>query len=406
MDSEESIRVLFDGWPLVYDPFGPAGIHLQTILAYLPEQIEPVVALPGPPPAWLQLGRFQVLPAPESDYGRLAWEQRDLARVARQVDAPVLHTTSPSAPLLGKYIRIVSPSGWPERGLMTAQQTSVGWQAPQEKQSFLARLRTSLGQGGFARAGAVVWPADVPAPELPVRVVKLPPGVHPNFFPSPDEIVQDGRPVPGSNGHSRSKKGFTKEAAPADRAGLPEGPDLPETYVLYHGPTHPSDLKRLLECWQWASGPVGNDYPLVITGLSRVGKNTLEMMLRDSALEDTVRLQPAATLEGLSAIYRGCSVFFYPALLSPWGCPVRNALACGKPVVAAESRLADAVVGPAAYLAPGDDPRALGAALLTVIVEEEVAEKLTQSARERSSDWDNLSFGRQLLEAYQQLLSG
>ena len=104
-------------------------------------------------------------------------------------------------------------------------------------------------------------------------------------------------------------------------------------------------------------------------------------------------------------IYQGCSALFHPAPLSPWGGAVSWALACGKPVVAAESALTDALVGPAAYLAPLDDARALGAALITVLVEEEVAEKLSLAAQKQAAGWHSPAFGQELLAAYQEILS-
>lgn len=83
---------------------------------------------------------------------------------------------------------------------------------------------------------------------------------------------------------------------------------------------------------------------------------------------------------------------------------MQHALACGKPVVGAEGEIMNALVGPAAFLAPAGDARALGAALLTVIVEEEVAERLSKAAWERVSRWGSESFGERLLGAYQVLL--
>ena len=86
----------------------------------------------------------------------------------------------------------------------------------------------------------------------------------------------------------------------------------------------------------------------------------------------------------------------------------RAALACAKPVVAYESAWADAMVGPAAYLVPPGGgaqagSRALGAALITVVVEESVAEELSQAARLRSAQWGQAEFGERLAEAYRQL---
>jgi hypothetical protein len=85
------------------------------------------------------------------------------------------------------------------------------------------------------------------------------------------------------------------------------------------------------------------------------------------------------------------------------------ALALGKPVVALETAVADALAGPAAYLVPTQAStqalaRALGAALITVLMEESIADSLEQAARKRSAGWKS-DLTEQLGVIYQALLS-
>jgi glycosyltransferase involved in cell wall biosynthesis len=180
--------------------------------------------------------------------------------------------------------------------------------------------------------------------------------------------------------------------------------DLPESFVLYQGPPGDRWLLRLLEAWRWAAGAVGQDYPLFIPGLDPSSRGRLIDLLEDFDLGETVLAPADFPVEAVPLLYQRCAALFHPAPLSPWGGPVRHALACGRPVVAAESPLADAIVGPAAYLVPPDDPRTLGAALITVIVEEEVAEKLKGAALDRAAAWRDLEFGARLAAAYETIL--
>jgi hypothetical protein len=57
-------------------------------------------------------------------------------------------------------------------------------------------------------------------------------------------------------------------------------------------------------------------------------------------------------------------------------------------------------VGPAAYLAPLDRPRELGAALLTVIVEEGLASQLAGEGLRRAAAWQVETFRQELAEIY------
>jgi glycosyltransferase involved in cell wall biosynthesis len=193
--------------------------------------------------------------------------------------------------------------------------------------------------------------------------------------------------------------------ADSQAAGLPAEIELPDTYVLYHGPGDPDSLYRLMLAWRWAAAHIGAYHPLLVLGLDRAAQAQLQGLLDQSNFADTVQIMPSTTAEMIAHLYQGCTALFHPAPLSPWGGAVRRALACGKPVAAAEGDLTSTLVGPAAYLAPIDDPRALGAALITVVVEEEVAEYLSKAACQRASEWKLESFGERLGVLYEGLRS-
>jgi len=75
------MRVLYDGWPLIHNPLSPQALHLLAILAYLPEEISPIVAIPQTLPAWMGDIQTHIYPIPGS---RLRWEQIHLPIIARQ----------------------------------------------------------------------------------------------------------------------------------------------------------------------------------------------------------------------------------------------------------------------------------------------------------------------------------
>jgi glycosyltransferase involved in cell wall biosynthesis len=233
----------------------------------------------------------------------------------------------------------------------------------------------ALGQGGFSRAAGIFWPEDLPDPGLGSKLFNLPPVIHPKF---------------------------------ADTIRESSLPELPETYILYHGPQTAAALHQLVEAWSWATGSIGEYYPLLVLGFDQPGSARLNALLEQSALKKTVSLLPPLTLESTAYLYQNCTAVFHPAGIPPWGGPLRNALFFGKPLIALATPFSDALVGPAGYLVkPGkpDSSRALGAALITVIVEENVAANLAQAARQRAAGWKNSAFSSALEAAYQVLLS-
>jgi hypothetical protein len=68
-----------------------------------------------------------------------------------------------------------------------------------------------------------------------------------------------------------------------------------------------------------------------------------------------------------------------------------------------EDPVTSAIVGPAAYLVHGEDLRAIGAAIITVIVEDQVAGQLSEAASFRASGWDRAAFTERLGVIYEEI---
>ena len=376
------ITALYDGWPLIHSPFSPAAQHLLTILAFLPEQVEPVIALPGQAPNLrLDIPR-RIHLARATPLGRLIWVHRVMPWLARLTRAHLIHLTTPTAPVFGRTASLVSPAGYDlDFGLDNNIEPSYARrQSRNTRRGFIDRVGASLAHGGVVRAQAVLWPSDLPTPKLSVRLIKIPPIVHLGFSIAGDDQVGELR---------------TQLAAV----------DLPETYVLYHGPADLTTLKHLVDAWSWAAGPIGEYYPLLVLGLDSSGQQCINQLAHALDLGNTLRVIAHRDPALIPAIYLGCTALLHPAPVSPWDGAVRQALACGKPVVAFDEPVTSAMAGPAAYLTTSSDARAMAAALITVVVEEEVANNLSRAAQKRAADWRSNSFAGELSRIYQDMFA-
>ncbi|MBN2149551.1 MAG: glycosyltransferase [Anaerolineales bacterium] len=351
------IPVLYDGWSLVHQPNSPAALHLIALLENLPHSVQPILALPGKKPEWLaQTVEVQQQLTPARASAHLAWEQRTLAILARRWKVRWLHSTSGAAPLSGKQACLVSPTDF---------------EADQERpRGLIERVRRAFGAGGVARSRAILWPSDLPAPKMNVPVQTLPPLVSEIFNPAPQFQA-------------------SKES------------QLPESFLLYHGPGSHKALNRLLEAWFWAASSIGEYTPLVLAGLTDRARWRMKGLLAGTSAAKSVRFLAPVPPAALAEVYRQAQALFHPAMEPPWGGPIRHALACGKPVVASHNRRSETLVGPAAYLAAGEDGRGLGAALITVVVEESIARQLSEAAVQQASQWDGGGFAEKLEEIYQ-----
>jgi glycosyltransferase involved in cell wall biosynthesis len=354
--------VLYDGWPLIYAPNSASTLHLLTLLAYSPEGSEPVVALPAEAPNWFPAWAVvHVRTTANTPRERLAWEQRLLPGLRAEIGAVLLHHTANTPPLFGGTASVVSPCEVSQAGDKPLQ--------------LFSRVREAISAGGMARLRVLFWPSDLPESEAAGPVVRLPPVVYPGFY------------------------GQADYEAPLEL-------DLPETFVLYHGPASEPALRRLLEAWSWAAGSLGDDYPLTALGFNMEESQRLSGLAVEYGLENSVQALPVIPPGAIPAVYRRAAVLFHPAQVAAWGSPLRLALACGQPIVALEDRRIDALVGPAAYLVPDQAvkyARALGAAVVTLIVEESMGAALGSAARQRAAAWDGQAFSQALGNAYREL---
>lgn len=343
--------ILYDGWALRDYPTGPEALHLETLLYAAPEGTRQIIALPQDINVTFPGAETFLRPTSNTPYGRLVWEQQVLPSLFNRCSSSLFHTTSSGVPLRLAGSTLVSPAsivGFPWAG--TPGSTRLGiWE----------RVRYALAAGALRQVKAVLWPADLPLPEevLSSRMHSIPPAVHPEFRPFP----------PGADG---------------DRT------ELPESYVLYNGRITPGVLDRVLAAWSWASGSIGETTPLVIAGTNAPW---MQSSIQQAGLQSTVLFALPETVHSLAEMYSGSSALLETEESLPWGGALRHALASGKPVAAASTAWTIAIAGPAAYLAPQDNSRLLGAALLTLVVEESMAEQISAAAQERSSHWD---FGR------------
>lgn len=350
------MRVLFDGWPLVHPAGVPPVLHLLALLEALPPGVEALVALPGASPHRLPERVDQLrLPSAADERSRLRWEQRLLPGLARQAGAQLLHLVTSHPPLAAGLPVVISPADDPRSEI----------RAP----GLAGRARAALARGAQGAVSAWLWPEDLPAP-TGRPLMPLPPLVHPAF------------------------------TLPLWQSGLPG------EYILYLGPTSEPDLRALLSAWSWAAGAVGEHMPLLLPGLDARAAEQLGAWLREGDFGSTVQPISALTVEDWAALVRGATLLAAPGAERPWGGALQLALAAGKPLVGVESPDSSARVGPAGYLVPPRDGRALGAALTTLAVETEMAENLARAAADRASGWNSGSFAGRLLAAYEQVVSG
>ncbi|WP_253182145.1 glycosyltransferase, partial [Cellulosimicrobium cellulans] len=135
------------------------------------------------------------------------------------------------------------------------------------------------------------------------------------------------------------------------------------------------------------------------------GPDRAALEARARALGDRVRFAGPLDGDDLVAFYRGLDVLAVPSRETPgwveqFGRVAVEAMACGVPVVATSTGALPDVVGGAGLLVPPDDPDALRAALVRVLEEDGLAERLRADGAERAATCSWASVAQQYLALY------
>lgn len=284
--------------------------------------------------------RFIGTASPRGGRGRLLFEQLALPRAASRIEAGILLTLAGSLPLSSRVPLV-----------MEAYHGVPAGSGVSDRLRRATRAAASLGATTF------MW-AD-----LPERVpnagaaIRLPPWVAERFRPAAE----------------------AGDAPIRTRLGLADG------YVLSFA-VGERDATRLLSAWSWVAPSVGQAHPLVVAGM-HVDTDPATRLLADRlGLADTLRLVDKLAYADLPAVMRGAAVLLVPGKPAD-GQLLRWALACGAPVAAAAMPESGSILGEAAYVAPADDPRALGAACLSLLVDDNLAESLKAAGARRAGSY-------------------
>jgi len=191
----------------------------------------------------------------------------------------------------------------------------------------------------------------------PERIAVVPLGVGPEFFPEPPPV-----------------HGAVREWLAPGREGL----------ILFCGSLEPrKDVPTLLRAF--AGVPGGRDrYRLVLAGGGGRASEEILTLVSRLGLGDAVALEGYMDVAQLRALYSAAALFVLPSLYEGFGLPVLEAMACGAPVIAADTSSLPEVVGDAGLLVSPGDPGALAEAMVRVLQDPALAADLRQRGFDRA----------------------
>lgn len=304
-----------------------------------------------------------------------------------------LHCWLPVRLALGNYDLLFSPEYLTPIWVPTARAVTVHdatfLRRPQDYNRLWLLMFRRVTLPAIRRADAIIVPSRHAAAEVAEHARVAPERIH---------VVPLGGPSPVA-------MGVPEEDA---RSLLARFDVQPQKYVLHVGVLERrknlAALVRAYALLRERGAPP--DFKLVLVGQPGPrpdldDSQALRQLIDQLGLRDRVVLTGHVALDERNAFYANASVVAVPSLLEGFGLPVLEAFAAGAPVVAARASSLPEVAGDAALLFDPESPQALADAIVAVLSDPALRERLVAAGRERAGQytWDRTA--RETLAAFE-----
>jgi glycosyltransferase involved in cell wall biosynthesis len=177
--------------------------------------------------------------------------------------------------------------------------------------------------------------------------------------------------------------------------------NLPQRFVLYVGTIEPrKNLGRLMEAFAQARA-AGIPHHLVCVGPYGWSSRDLSGLIERLDLTPYVHFTGYVPFEDLPALYNLGELFVFPSLYEGFGLPVIEAMACGTPVITANSSSLAEVAGDAAVTIDPSSTEAIAQAIHDVAMDEERRRDLSDRGWHRSRAFSWAQTAKEMLAVYQ-----
>lgn len=152
--------------------------------------------------------------------------------------------------------------------------------------------------------------------------------------------------------------------------------DVRQPFLLAVGSVQPrKNLPRLIEAFEGVHRR-RPDVQLAIVGPDGFRASSLRDAIASRGLVEAVRLLGYVPEDELAALYNAAVALVYPSVYEGFGLPVVEAMACGRPVIAANTSSLPEVAGTAALLVDPFDVSALASAMERLLTDTREVEEL------------------------------
>ena len=178
-------------------------------------------------------------------------------------------------------------------------------------------------------------------------------------------------------------------------------------FLLFVGTLEPrKNLLTLLKAFEQILRHTSWRPQLVVAGGEGWLMDETFSFLKESGINEHLRLAGYLNDEELRALYSSCKAFIYPSLYEGFGLPPLEAMACGAPVVATRISALQETLGDAAILLEPVDVDGLARAIIDILEHEDRRVELSSSGLKQAGQYSWEKAAALTYEIYRQVASG
>ncbi len=181
---------------------------------------------------------------------------------------------------------------------------------------------------------------------------------------------------------------------------------LPSKFVLAIGSADPrKNIETLVQAYALLPENVRKEYRLVIVWTAAVLATATYKLVESLGMNEYVHFINQVSNDELVLLYNETSLFVFPSLYEGFGLPMLEAMACGAPVIAANTSSIPEVAGDAALLVEARDANGIAHAILQILSDEKLAAEMIQKGLKRNSMFSWKKCAIETLSIYRRVMS-
>jgi glycosyltransferase involved in cell wall biosynthesis len=177
--------------------------------------------------------------------------------------------------------------------------------------------------------------------------------------------------------------------------------NLSRPFALYVGTVEPrKNLRRVIEAWAHLRREAKVSHQLVITGFQAWAYSEVSDLVHRLGIRRDVVFTGYVREEELPLLYNACELFIFPSLYEGFGMPVLESMACGTPVLTANTSSIPEVAGDAAVMVDPRDTDKMAEAMKEILEDACLRERLRKAGPLQAAKFSWRKTARETLEVY------